>query len=161
MVTCDSCGSANSDEAKICNSCGAPLAAAAMDAVGAEVPPDTYITPEAAAAPEAVEAPVPVYPPPAVEAPVRPTKERSLALILEILPGIIGILGIGWIYAGNTLAGIIWLVAYLVWNGLALLITVFTLGIGAICWVPINIACIAVSAIFLNKYANAHSERFG
>lgn len=37
----------------------------------------------------------------------RPPKDRSIAIILEILPGLFGILGIGWIYAENTAVGIL------------------------------------------------------
>jgi hypothetical protein len=48
--------------------------------------------------------------------PPRPLKDRSIAIILEILPGLFGILGIGWIYSGKTGTGLAWLIGYLIWS---------------------------------------------
>jgi len=36
----------------------------------------------------------------------RPLKDRNIALILEILPGLFGLVGFGWIYSNKTDTGI-------------------------------------------------------
>ena len=46
----------------------------------------------------------------------RSTKKRSIALILEILPGMFGFLGSGWMYAGNYSKGIMFLIGFLAWH---------------------------------------------
>jgi hypothetical protein len=162
MVICPSCGSENPDDAKFCNSCSTPLTAAAAPEIGSEVPPDTYTIQEIVPDPTPVESAPPASEPPPVYVHPRPLKDRSVALILEILPAFFGFLGFGWIYAGNTQAGIIWLIAFLLWTGTAIVISVLTLGIGIFCcWLPISIACIAVSAVNLSNYTKAHPELFG
>jgi hypothetical protein len=90
-----------------------------------------------------------------------PPKDRGLALIFEILPGLFGLLGFGWIYSGNTNTGIIWLVGMLVWVVVAFFIILFTIGLGFFCVAPIHIALIAVSAYQLHTYTKAHPELFG
>lgn len=47
---------------------------------------------------------------------LRPAKDRSTALILEIVAGVFGIYGIGWVYAGHTDRGIKTLVGGLIWG---------------------------------------------
>jgi hypothetical protein len=91
----------------------------------------------------------------------RPLKDRSIALILEILPGLFGIFGIGWIYAGNTTAGVIWLISVLAWDVFAGLINVLTGGFGCFCTLPVGLALIAVSASALHSYTKQHGELFG
>ena len=91
----------------------------------------------------------------------RSPKDRSVALILEILPGLFGFLGFGWIYSGNTSTGIMWLVGLLVWDVMAFIIIALTGGLGFICTVPISIVIIALSASSLNTYSKHHPELFG
>ena len=104
--------------------------------------------------------PQPIYSPPA-NAISSPHKERIIALLLEILPGIFGLLGIGWIYSGNTTSGILWMIGVMVWNCGAIIAAVLTGGLGLICSVPINWVFLAISAIFLHRYTKQHPERFG
>lgn len=92
---------------------------------------------------------------------VRPPKDRSIALILEILPGLFGLLGFGWIYSENINTGIMWLVSVLVWDAIAIFISVLTGGFGCFCTLPINVALIAISASSLNSYTKQHPELFG
>ena len=91
----------------------------------------------------------------------RPLKDRSVAYILEILPGLFGILGIGWLYAGNTNAGIAWLVGVLAWDIFAIIVDLVTVGFGCFCSVPVNIVLITVSTISLSGYVKQHPELFG
>lgn len=146
MITCTACATENPEGARFCSNCGSPLIA-------------TVTIPEPSPAPEtSITAP----PAPVVEqaAPLQPTKDRSIALILEILPGLFGFLGIGWLYAGNTTAGILWLVGYLLWTFFALVASILSLGIGLLCWFPISIACIVISAVTLNNYTKERPETF-
>jgi hypothetical protein len=150
MTTCQSCNTENTDDAKFCKNCGAGL------------PTQEIQTPvsEQQAAPSQ-PAPVQQYQPPGQAYAPRPPKDKSIALILEILPGLFGLLGIGWIYSGNTTTGVLWLIGFLVWTIVATVISVATVGIGIICWLPISIGLIAISAISLNNYTKAHPELFG
>jgi hypothetical protein len=143
MVTCQSCNSLNTDDAKFCNKCGAPLAPVAGPVY--QNPPSYQVNPQ------------PVYQPMVV----MNSKSRGTAMILEILPGLFGLLGFGWIYAGNTSSGLIWLIGYLVWIVIGVIISVVTGGFGAICVLPISIGAIVMSAVSLNNYTKKHPELFG
>ena len=137
---CTNCGEDNPDKNRFCFSCGAQL--------GTE--------------PVKPAQPVPVRQQPYPTGYVaRPPKDRSIALILEILPGLFGFLGFGWIYAGNVGAGIAWLVGMLIWTGIAAIIALFSIGISLICTLPISIALIVISSMTLNSYTKQHTELFG
>ncbi len=92
---------------------------------------------------------------------VRSPKDRSIALILEILPGLFGFLGFGWIYSGNTGTGIAWLIGVFVWDVIAVIIDIVTAGFGFCVSIPVNIILVAVSASSLNSYTKQHPELFG
>jgi hypothetical protein len=103
----------------------------------------------------------PLTPPPAPPTYIiQPRKDRSIALILEILPGLFGLLGFGWIYAGNVNSGIIWLICFLLYTIFASIIAVFTLGISLCLSLPLSIALIVISAVNLNNYTKQHSDLF-
>jgi hypothetical protein len=91
---------------------------------------------------------------------VRPRKDRSIALILEILPGFFGFLGIGWIYSGYTVSGVVWLISMLVWSIFAAFMILLTAGFGCICTLPINLTMIAISSASLNSYINKRPDLF-
>jgi hypothetical protein len=91
----------------------------------------------------------------------KPPKDKNIALILEILPGLFGLLGFGWIYSGNTNTGILWLIGYLLFSIFAVIIDVATGGLACFCTFPVNIVAIVLSATSLNKYIKAHPELFG
>jgi len=91
----------------------------------------------------------------------RPPKDRSLSLIFEILPGLFGFLGFGWIYSGNTSTGVAWLVGMLVWDVIAIVIITLTAGFGCFFTIPVNLVLIAVSASSLNTYTKQHPDLFG
>lgn len=139
---CPNCGQDNPDKSKFCFNCGYALSTAGM--------------------PVRPRPPVPAAPPsyPVGYAP-RPPKDRSIALILEILPGLFGLLGFGWIYAGNAGAGIAWLLGMLVWTGIAAVIAFFSIGVSLICTLPVSIAMIIISTVMLNNYTKQHGELFG
>jgi hypothetical protein len=90
-----------------------------------------------------------------------PPKSRGTALLLEILPGLFGFLGFGWIYGGNTTTGLLWLAGMIVWDMIAVLIDVLSAGLACFCTVPVNLALIAVSSMLLSTYTKQHPELFG
>jgi hypothetical protein len=92
--------------------------------------------------------------------PDRSPKDRVVALVLEILPGLIGFLGFGWIYAGNMTVGLILLISFLIWNILAVVLSIITLSIFLCLYIPVNITVISLSAIFLYNYTKQHPEHF-
>jgi hypothetical protein len=98
------------------------------------------------------------YPPPYTS---RPPKDRSVALILEILPGLFGFLGFGWIYSNQTTTGVLWLVGVIFWDLIAIGIVALTAGFGCFCTIPINIVLVATSTILLNNHIKQHPELFG
>jgi TM2 domain-containing membrane protein YozV len=91
----------------------------------------------------------------------RSTKDRNIALVLEILPGLFGILGIGWIYSGKTGTGIAWLIGYLIWTGIVITAAVLTGFMACFCTVPINLICVGISAYSLNSFTKENPHLFG
>lgn len=111
--------------------------------------------------PEVAQLQPPQLPPQPPVTYVRPLKDRSMAQILEILPGLFGFLGFGWIYAGDVNTGIMFLVGYLV---VAFAFVIFDVVSGGICCfftLPLQILIIAVSVSRLNQHIKAHPELFG
>ncbi len=179
-VTCPKCGNINPYGVTTCLKCGAPLVAALPpptapvqypDSAPMRVPPlqGTIVTPNPLPAPmpqvPAQMGNVPYYGYP-VQAPrppyyAYPVKSRGTALILEILPFFVSVLGVGWIYAGNTTAGILWLIGYFLWNGFAVVLDILTLGFFGCIHVPMNIVLLLISTISLNNYTHQHPELFG
>ncbi len=93
--------------------------------------------------------------------PPAPPKDRSLTLILEILPGLFGFLGFGWIYAGQTSTGVVWLVAFLAWHLLIELpVAIFTASIGLCFTLPLDLIAVVISAVTLHSFTAQHPERF-
>lgn len=90
----------------------------------------------------------------------KPIKDKSTAFILEILLGLFGISGIGWIYAGQTGTGIAFLIGMLVWMGIAAAVGIVTVGIGCVCTVPINLAIVGISTMMLNQHMQSHPDQF-
>jgi hypothetical protein len=175
MITCPNCSTSNPDGAQTCISCGAPLVEAADLPAGVVMPqteneipePSPYIEHDQSQTQQAgdslgeslpASASQPVQPPEVDFS--APKKDRSLAIILEVVPGLVGFLGIGWIYSGYTNIGIAWLLGFLVWNVIALVICIFTVGLGCLCTLPINLIVLIASVITLNSQIQKHSEQF-
>ncbi len=114
--TCQYCGSTIPADAETCVMCGSPTT---------PPPPPTYTPSEPAtpAQPEVIEPEIvePEDLPPAAPAyraseadipAFEPAKPATpwLAIVVEILAGLIGFLGIGWMISGKILAGILILI---------------------------------------------------
>jgi hypothetical protein len=158
MVYCPNCSFENRNAVKFCANCGFNLAANPPPQVKTNLPAP-YIAPQLPAPLPQQGALSPVYQQPIAYA--RPLKDRSVAMILEILPGIFGILGIGWMYSGQMWTGIAWLVGGLVWGLFALILLAVTAGFGCICTLPVSIGLIVFSANGLSKYTRSRPDLFG
>lgn len=83
-----------------------------------------------------------------------------MALILEILPGLFGFLGFGWIYVGETQRGVITLIGYIAFAIASVIAISLTAGIGCFICVPLLWGAIAYSASQLNTYTKARPDQF-
>ena len=152
-MNCPNCGAENPDTVKFCGNCGSNLVEPNAIQNAQEQPPVPQQPPQPQMPAE--------YSQPPTYIPQKPAKDRSLALILEILPGLFGFLGFGWIYSGNTSTGIAWLIGFLVWDVISIIVAVFSAALGLICTLPISIALIALSASRLNSYTKNNPQIFG
>jgi hypothetical protein len=109
--------------------------------------------PESAPVPETIPALVP-------SAPLLKNRNRNTALILEAVFGLFGMLGVGWIYTGQTGLGVGILVTCLVIEFALCLGAVLSSGIGLICLVPIWLIAVVASVYYLNRYTIQHPELF-
>ena len=83
---------------------------------------------------------------------VVPQQDNStLAIILEVVIGLFGLFGIGWLVAGYKDTGVKILVGGLIWWLVAIVISIFTLGIGLLCIWPVDIIIMIVSVVNLSN----------
>ena len=78
-------------------------------------------------------------------------KDPGTGLLLEILPGLFGFLGIGWLWAGETGIGIALLLGYWVFLFSEGLFIVFSFGLLLFCCAPLNLAVLLASGFLLQK----------
>jgi hypothetical protein len=71
----------------------------------------------------------------------------TIAMILEILFGFFGIMGMGWLYAGNVTVAVVLFVGFLVVAFIEMAIGTATLGIAACLIVPFNLAVAIISGL--------------
>jgi hypothetical protein len=88
-------------------------------------------------------------------------KSRGTAFALEILLGLLGIPGIGWIYSGQGLPGVLLLVGWMMWTCIALVLIIASYGIALLCTIPVNFLMVLVSTLLLHNYLKSHQEEFG
>lgn len=129
-------------------------------AIGNETPSSTATT-NSSPAPVIAPTTEPVQPGYVPQYASRPPKDRNVAIILEILPGLFGLYGFGWIYSGNTGTGIMLLVGGLIWAVIVVIAATITASVACFCTVPVNLIAVAVSATMLNNYTKNHPELFG
>ena len=81
----------------------------------------------------------------------KPLPDPSTAFVLELLLGLFGFLGIGWVYSGRTTLGIVMLIGWwvIVIGGLGgSLATGF---LGCCVWLPIHVVAPIVSALLIRN----------
>lgn len=149
---CHVCGAPLPADAAFCSSCGTPTGAG-MPATGQPVgsppaPPPGYNASEAYPPPPGyASASAYGIPPMAAHVP-RPS---SGPIIAEVLLGLVGIFGVGWLAAGKTRTGLLLLAASIVWWIAAGATALHTVGVGCCGVVPLNILFIVLSAAMLNN----------
>jgi len=83
-----------------------------------------------------------------------------IAMILEIIFGIFGALGMGWLYAGRILMAIGVFVGFLIIVLFEIFLVTSTRSLGiAVCFSPINLAIVVVSGIRARDYVRNTSAR--
>ena len=80
-------------------------------------------------------------------------RDPFVALLLEIVGGLFGFLGIGWIYAGKPVYGVLLLIGYwlLDW-ALGLMLAVGTLGVWCCVWPAQNLVFGAISGYLAYRW---------
>ena len=84
---------------------------------------------------------------PAINTPETIDSTDTTALIIEIVFGLFGILGVGWLYVGNFAAAVLVFLGFGVLVVAETIAVFFTLGFAACLVVPVNIAVAIISGI--------------
>ena len=77
-----------------------------------------------------------------------------IAVLLELFGGYFGLLGLGWMYGGDILRGVLLLVGYLIFLSIAGTLTGFTLGLLGLIFVPLYIIAPIVSAFKVHQFVS-------
>jgi hypothetical protein len=72
-------------------------------------------------------------------------------VVAEVLLGLLGIYGVGWLIAGRARLGAILLILSLLWIIIAGVATIHTFGVAICGAVPANVLFMALSAIALHR----------
>jgi hypothetical protein len=167
-MICERCGKEFSDSAAICPACGTvtpnkssgravtnygQFPSSVYDAMPPAPPNTSY-----GQMYNSYNAP-PMYPQVPFSATMVPNNagaKNNGALVTEILLSLIGIYGVGWLIAGETVIGVILLVcSFVVFAPVAIMIAIFTFGIGIFVFdLPLAIGGIILNAILLNRVLN-------
>jgi TM2 domain-containing membrane protein YozV len=92
---------------------------------------------------------------------MQPSKDRTLALVLEIVGGLFGLPGIGWLYGGQIVAGMLILGVMIGIDAAGLVSAIFTAGLSCLCSVPFALVVAGVSSYMLYNHTKQHPETFG
>jgi hypothetical protein len=110
--------------------------------------------------------PEPLYPsqplyPPVPIAPIAPKPQPrviyvvqqtpSTPVIVEVIGGLFGFYGIGWLVSGYVATGTLLLLGSLLLAGLWAIVTIATVGVGLFCIIPIDLAILISSTLTLNS----------
>lgn len=86
------------------------------------------------------------------------SKRSTTAMVLEILPGLFGILGIGWLYLGIARIGAGFMLGMLAWDAVALGLLFWSRGTALYGTIPLGIIAIIISTVSLDDHLKAHPE---
>ncbi|HEX9057218.1 MAG TPA: hypothetical protein VF818_06750 [Ktedonobacterales bacterium] len=70
-------------------------------------------------------------------------------MIAEAALALFGIYGVGWLMSGKTTVGALLMVGGVFWVIIAIVISIFTAGVGVCCMAPLHFAFIAASTVAL------------
>ena len=84
-------------------------------------------------------------------------RDPFVALGLEVVGGFFGFLGIGWVYAGRPVLGILLLVSYWLLDWIAdLLLSILTFGMWCFVWPAQNLVLGAISGYLAYRWLERH-----
>jgi hypothetical protein len=87
------------------------------------------------------------------EYPIQNEDNTSLiAIIIEIIFGMGGALGMGWLYVGNFGRAALIFTGYIIFCIIEAVLGFITLGMAAFCFAPLNVLAIAFSSVKLREY---------
>jgi hypothetical protein len=78
----------------------------------------------------------------------------SIAALLELGGGYFGLMGLGWIYAGDVLRGLLLLVGYIVFLAVGATLVALSFGCLVFIFVPLYLAAPLISAVKVYEFAN-------
>lgn len=99
----------------------------------------------------------PLPPPTPSTTALQPRKDPGVAALLEVLPAFFQIFGLGHIYAGNTITGLLLMFGW--WVVCAINWVLLFLFIGWITWPLCWIAAVVVSSLWASSSAKQANER--
>ena len=103
--------------------------------------------------------PPPQYPPQQPYYPQPRDSTDSIAMILEIIFGIFGLMGMGWLYAGNILTAVLIFIGFTILLVIEGVLSALTGGICACLAFPVNIAVAVVSGLRVQDYVRRTNAR--
>jgi membrane-bound ClpP family serine protease len=80
-----------------------------------------------------------------------PRPASTLPVVVEVIAGLFGLFGIGWLMSGFTSTGLFLLIGGIIWDVVGSIIGVVTLGIGFLCLGIVNVIVLISSAVILNR----------
>ena len=83
----------------------------------------------------------------------------TIAMLLEIIFGMFGILGIGWLYAGNIPVALAAFIGFLIVALIEIGISAATVGIALCLIVPVNLAIAVISGLRVRDYVRNSGAR--
>ncbi len=104
-------------------------------------------------------APPNAYPRQAAPPPASGDSTDTIAMVLEILFGLFGILGMGWLYAGRIMTGVLAFFGYLVLVAIEVVVVSATFGFAACITLPLNLAVVVISGIKARDYVRRAGAR--
>jgi hypothetical protein len=138
-MNCPRCNAENADHARFCANCGQPL------------------TPQTASLQPIQPVTSTPAPAPTVKATVTPP-DVNTAFVLELVLGLIGFMGVGWMYGGHITVGAILLVGW--WLAMAVGIggSFITVGLGCCIWIPVQFVAPFISALILRNQLQSQNR---
>lgn len=80
------------------------------------------------------------------------SSDDTIAMLVEIVFGLFGMLGLGWLYAGNLAVGIAAFVGFYILVMVELVLVTGTLGLAACLIVPVNLVAVIFSGFKVRDY---------
>lgn len=80
------------------------------------------------------------------------SSDDTIGMLIEIVFGLFGMLGLGWLYAGNLMVGILAFIGFYILVMVELLLVTGTLGFAACLVVPVNLVAAIFSGFKVRDY---------